>query len=92
MWTRDRRSSFPLGGRAAVAGVLPHTKASAVQIPATTKQSVTGHPDERGNAMVEYALIIFLISIVGLVGLSAVGGASLNLYDVIGDALAEIFG
>ncbi|MFL6287275.1 MAG: Flp family type IVb pilin [Actinomycetes bacterium] len=63
-----------------------------MRIPAITRQSVTSYRDERGNAMVEYALIIFLISIVGLVGLSAVGGASLHLYDVIGDALAEIFG
>jgi Flp pilus assembly pilin Flp len=42
--------------------------------------------------MVEYALILFLITIVGLVGLTAVAGASLNLYDLIGDAFAEIFG
>lgn len=48
--------------------------------------------DEGGVAMVEYALILFLIAVVafGLVG--AVGNATLDLYSDIGNAVHEIFG
>jgi Flp pilus assembly pilin Flp len=48
--------------------------------------------DERGSAMAEYALILALVTLLGIAGLSAVGDASVSLYSGIGDAFEAIFG
>jgi Flp pilus assembly pilin Flp len=56
------------------------------------KRNFTRYRDERGSAMAEYALILALVTLVGIAGLSVVGDASMSLYSGIGDALETIFG
>jgi len=40
--------------------------------------------DESGQSLVEYGLIVAMISLVGLVGLGLFGGGLTDLYDVLG--------
>jgi Flp pilus assembly pilin Flp len=44
--------------------------------------------EERGQAMVEYALTIGLVTVVSLVSLGAVGGAAAGVYGAVSAALA----
>lgn len=92
MWSRDRRTSPPQGCRAAVYGVLRVEEVAAVRAVQVITRSFTRYRDERGSAMTEYALILALVTIIGMAGLSVVGDASMSLYSGIGDAFEAIFG
>ena len=41
------------------------------------------HRAEQGQTLVEYGLILGLISLVGLVGIAALSGGALDLYGVV---------
>jgi Flp pilus assembly pilin Flp len=56
------------------------------------RPSLTRYRAERGSAMVEYALLLALVTLIGIAGLASVGDASKSLYTGIGDALESIFG
>ena len=44
--------------------------------------------DEEGQTMIEYGLIVALISIVAILALTAVGGSIQDVFNSIADALA----
>jgi len=64
---------------------------TAVRRPAHPIWHVIQNRDERGTAMVEYSLILALVSVVafGLVG--AVGNETLDIYTRIGNAIHAMF-
>lgn len=66
-------------------------EASEVTKLATKQWDVRRLRDERGAAMTEYALLLFLVSIVGFVGVVAVGGGESSLFTHLQDALETIF-
>jgi pilus assembly protein Flp/PilA len=48
-----------------------------------------GRPDQRGQSMVEYALVLVLIAVVVLVLLNVVGHQVNNLYSNISNGLGQ---
>ena len=64
----------------------------AVRHPANPPGELPRHRDENGQGMVEYALILFLVAIVGLALVGAVGEDTLDLYTDISNAVHAILG
>jgi Flp pilus assembly pilin Flp len=55
--------------------------------PKVHKRKTNGGNEAEGQGLVEYALIIFLISVASIVGLSAFGAGANSLYGTITAAL-----
>ncbi|MDP9346068.1 MAG: Flp family type IVb pilin [Actinomycetota bacterium] len=46
--------------------------------------------DENGQGMVEYALILVLVSIIAIVALTAIGTSVNTVFTTVGDALSAV--
>lgn len=47
--------------------------------------------DESGQTAIEYGLIVTLVVVAALAGYKAMGGATVNLFNNIGNATAKVF-
>lgn len=54
------------------------------------KAFVHSHRDEEGQALVEYSLIVALISVVAIAALTAIGTSVNDILTAVGDALNAV--